>query len=73
LFPAFTFFAIGRLLASRGIFCNSLWDFWLSIFVTAATVFWAVFFLPLGGGDLLACLFIVSALLVGRLGRESIN
>jgi hypothetical protein len=66
------FFAIGRLLASWRVLRNRLWGFWLSIFTSAATVFWAVFFLPLGGIDLLACLFIVSALFAGRLGRESI-
>jgi hypothetical protein len=40
----------------------------LSLFVSLVTTFWAVFSLPLGGIDLLACLFIVSALLIGRLG-----
>jgi hypothetical protein len=39
LFPVFTFFAIGRLLASRGVLRNHLWGFWLSIFVSAETVF----------------------------------
>ena len=35
--------------------------------------FWAIFFLPLGRIDMLACLFIVSALLASRLGRDSIT
>jgi hypothetical protein len=72
LFPIFAFFAIGRLLAAWGVLHNRLWGFWLSLFISAATVFCAVFFLPLGGIDLLACLFLVSALLIGRLGREAI-
>ncbi|MBN2083941.1 MAG: hypothetical protein JW748_01865 [Anaerolineales bacterium] len=72
LIPIFAFFAIGRLLAAGGVLHNRLWGFWLSLFLSAATVFCAVFFLPLGGIDLLACLFIVSALLIGRFGREPI-
>jgi uncharacterized membrane protein (DUF2068 family) len=72
LFPVFAFFAVGRLLAAWGVLRNRLWGFWLSIFISAATVLGAAFFLPLGGGDMLACLFIVSALLIGRLGRETI-
>ncbi len=39
LFPVFAFFAIGRLLASRGVLHNRLWGFCLCIFVSAATVF----------------------------------
>jgi hypothetical protein len=68
LFPVFAFFAIGRLVASLGVLRNRLWGFWLSLIVSLVTMFWAVFFLPLGGIDLLTSLFIVSALLVGRLG-----
>jgi hypothetical protein len=68
LFPVFAFFAIGWLVTSLGVLRNRLWGFWLSLFVSLVTAFWAVFFLPLGGIDLLACLFIVSALLIGRLG-----
>jgi len=61
-----------RLPASWEVLHNRQRGFWLSIFASAATVFWAVFYLPLGGIDLPACLFIVSALRIGRLGRESI-
>jgi hypothetical protein len=72
LFPVFAFFTIGRLVASLGVLRNCLWGYWLSLFVSLVTAFWAIFFLPLGGIDLLACLFIVSALLIGRLGSGSI-
>jgi hypothetical protein len=68
LFPVFAFFALGRLVASLGVLRNHLWGFWLSLFVSLVTAFWAAFFLPLGGIDLLACLFIISSLLIGRLG-----
>jgi len=72
LFPVFAFFAIGRVVASLGVLHNRLWGFWLSMFVSLVTALWAVFMLPLGGIDLLACLFIVSALLAGRLGGRPI-
>jgi hypothetical protein len=72
LFPVFAFFSVGRLVASIGVLRNRLWGFWLSIFVSLVTAFWAVFFLPLGGFDMLGCLFIVAALLVGRLGRAPV-
>jgi hypothetical protein len=72
LFPVFAFFAIGRVVASLGILHNRMWGFWLSLFVSLVTAFWSVFVLPLGGIDLLACLFIVSALLAGRMGERPI-
>jgi hypothetical protein len=71
LFPVFAFFAIGRVVASVGVLRNRLWGFWLSIFISLVTAFWAVFLLPLGGIDMLGCLFIVAALLIGRLGWVS--
>jgi uncharacterized membrane protein (DUF2068 family) len=64
LFPVFAFFAAGRLLAAYGLFHNRLWGFWLTIFVSSATVALAIFFLPLGGFDMLMCLFIVCVLLI---------
>jgi hypothetical protein len=72
LFPVFAFFSAGRLVASIGVLRNRLWGFWLSIFISLVTATWAVFFLPWGGFDMLGCLFIVLALLLGRLGRKSI-
>jgi hypothetical protein len=72
LFPVFAFFALGRLTASIGVLRNRLWGFWLSLFVSLVTTIWAAFVLPLGGLDMLGCLFIVIALLVGRLGQQSI-
>ena len=72
LFPVFAFFSIGRIVASLGVLHNRLWGFWLSMFVSLVTMIFAVFFLPLGGFDMLICLFIVSALLLGRLGRNPI-
>ena len=72
LFPVFAFFACGRITAAIGILRNRLWGFWLTLFLSLVTAFWAVFFLPLGGLDMLGCLFIVGALLAGRLGRNPI-
>jgi hypothetical protein len=72
LFPVFAFFSFGRLAAAIGILRNRLWGFWLTLFLSVVTAFWAVFFLPLGGLDMLGCLFIVGALLAGRLGRQAI-
>jgi hypothetical protein len=59
-------------LAAVGVLRNRLWGFWLSLFLSLVTTFCAVFFLPLGGFDMLSCLFIVAALLVGRLNRQQI-
>jgi hypothetical protein len=72
LFPVFAFFSVGRVVASIGVLRNRLWGFWLSLFISLVTTVFAVFFLPLGGFDMLGCLFIVVALLVSRLGRKSI-
>jgi hypothetical protein len=72
LFPVFAFFSFGRIAAAIGVLHNRLWGFWLTLFLSIATAFWAVFFLPLGGLDMLGCLFIVGALLAGRLGRKTI-
>ena len=72
LFPVFAFFAVGRLVAAIGVLRNRLWGFWLSLFLSLVTASWAVFFLPLGGIDMAACLFIVCALLIGRFGHKTI-
>ena len=72
LAPVFAFFALGRLMAAIGLLRNRLWGFWLSIFISSASVVWAVFFLPLGGLDMLLCLAIVLLLLVGRFNQQSI-
>ena len=72
LFPVFAFFAVGHSTAAIGVLRNRLWGFWLSLFLSLVTTFWAVFFLPLGGLDLAACLLIVSTLLVGRFGCHPI-
>jgi hypothetical protein len=71
-FPVFAFFSFGRIAAAAGVLRNRLWGFWLTLFLSIVTAFWAVFFLPLGGLDMLGCLFIVGALLAGRLGRNAI-
>jgi hypothetical protein len=72
LFPVFAFFAFGRIAAAIGVLRNRMWGFWLTLFLSAVTAFWAVFFLPLGGFDMFGCLLIVGALLAGRLGRTPI-
>lgn len=72
LFPVFAFFAVGRIIAGIAVLHNHLWGFWLSLFISLLTGVWAVFFLPLGGFDMLICLFVVSALLAGRFGRQTI-
>jgi hypothetical protein len=72
LFPPFAFFALGRIAAGVGVLRNRMWGFWLTIFLSVITALWAVFFLPLGGLDMLGCLFIIGALLAGRLGRTAI-
>jgi hypothetical protein len=72
LSPVFAFFAVGRLVAAMGVLRNRLWGFWLSLFLSLVTASWAVFFLPLGGIDMIACLLIVCALLVGRFGHKTI-
>jgi hypothetical protein len=68
LFPVFAFFAASRCLAAIGVLRNRLWGFWMGLFISAATVIYAVFFLPMGGIDLLLCFFIVTALLLGYFG-----
>jgi hypothetical protein len=72
LFPVFAFFAFGRIAAGVGVLRNRMWGFWLTLFLSVVTTFWAVFFLPLGGLDMLGCLLLVGALLAGRLGRNTI-
>lgn len=72
LFPVFAFFSLGRIAAAIGVLRNRLWGFWLTLFLSIITALWAYFFLPLGGLDMLGCLFIVGALLAGRLGRTPI-
>jgi hypothetical protein len=72
LFPVFAFFSFGRIAAGAGVLRNRMWGFWLTLFLSIVTAFWAVFFLPLGGFDMLGCLFIVGALLAGRFGRGAI-
>jgi hypothetical protein len=69
LFPVFMFFAVGRFLAAVGVLRNRLWGFWLGIFISTITILSAIFFLPLGGIDMLLCLFVVVALLLGFLGN----
>jgi hypothetical protein len=70
LFPVFAFFATGRFLAAKGVLHNHLWGFWLGIFISTVTVIVAVFFLPMGGIDMLLSLFVVTALLLGFLGTK---
>ncbi len=69
LFPVFMFFAAGRFLAAVGVLRNRLWGFWLGIFISTITILSAIFFLPLGGLDMLLSLFVVVALLLGFLGN----
>ena len=54
---------------SPGILRNRLWGIWLSLFILLVTVFWAVFFLPLGGIELLpTCSSLARC--IGRLGSD---
>ncbi|MBN1438760.1 MAG: hypothetical protein JW929_05045 [Anaerolineales bacterium] len=72
LFPVCAFFACGRIAAAVGVLRNRMRGFWPTLFLSWATVIWAMFFLPLGGLDMLACLFLVVALPAGRPGRKPI-
>jgi hypothetical protein len=71
-FPVFAFFSFGRIAAGAGVLRNRMWGFWLTLFLSLVTAVWALFFLPLGGLDMLGCLLIVGALLAGRFGRGAI-
>jgi hypothetical protein len=71
-FPVFAFFSFGRIAAGAGVLRNRMWAFWLTLFLSLVTAVWALFFLPLGGFDMLGCLFIVATLLSGRFGRNAI-
>jgi uncharacterized membrane protein (DUF2068 family) len=71
--PLFLFFTILRITSAIGLWRNRLWGFWMTIFVSAATLIMAPFLLPFTTVEMLGNGLLIITLLIGFFGDTSIT
>ena len=72
LIPLFLFYTSLRVTSAIGLWQNKLWGFWLTIFVTSATLIMAPFLLPMTAGEMLLNGILIIVLLIGYFGDATL-
>ncbi len=72
LIPLFLFYTSLRIVSAFGLWRNRMWGFWLTLFVSGATLMMAPFMLPFTTGEMLLNGILVMILLIGYLGNKPI-
>ncbi len=72
LIPLFLFYTSLRAVSAFGLWRNRMWGFWLTIFVSSATLLMAPFLLPFTTGEMLLNGILIMILLIGYLGNRPI-
>ena len=72
LIPLFLFYTSLRAVSAVGLWRNRLWGFWLTIFVTSATLVMAPFLLPITTGEMLLNGILIMILFMGYFGNKPI-
>ena len=72
LIPMVLSFTSMRIVATFGLFKNRLWGFWVGILSLIMTMIWDILIIPIGFFELLGCVFISIALLIGYFGNASL-
>ena len=72
LIPMVLSFTSMRIVAAFGLFKNRLWGFWVGILSLIMTMIWDILIIPIGFFELLGCVFISIALLIGYFGNASL-
>jgi uncharacterized membrane protein len=72
LVPLFLFYTALRVTSAIGLWQNKLWGFWLTIFVTSATLIMAPFLLPMTAGEMLLNGILIIVLLIGYFGDATL-
>ena len=73
LVPLFLFYASLRVTSAVGLWRNRLWGFWLTIFVTIATLIMAPLLLPVTAVEMLFDGILIMVLLAGYFGDTAIG
>ena len=71
--PLFLFYTSLRVTSAIGLWRNRLWGFWLTIFVSAATLIMAPFLLPFTAIEMLGNGILISVLVIGFFGDKPIT
>jgi len=72
LIPLFLFYTSLRVTSAIGLWKNRLWGFWMTIFVSSATIVMAPFLLPFTAAEMLMNGILIILLLIGFFGDASI-
>lgn len=72
LIPLFLFYTILRAVSAVGLWRNRMWGFWLTIFVTSATLIMAPFLLPITTAEMLLNGILIMILFIGYFGNKPI-
>ena len=72
LIPLFLFYTSLRAVSAFGLWHNRMWGFWLTIFVTSATLIMAPFLLPFTTGEMLLNGILIMILFIGYFGNKPI-
>ncbi|MBI9052052.1 MAG: DUF2127 domain-containing protein [Anaerolineaceae bacterium] len=72
LIPLFLFYTSLRAVSAVGLWKNRLWGFWLTIFISTATLIMAPFMLPFTTAEMLLNGILVIVLMIGFLGNRPI-
>jgi len=72
LVPLFLFYTSLRVTSAIGLWRNRMWGFWLTIFVTTATLMMAPLLLPMTTVEMLLNGVLMIVLLIGVLGDQPI-
>ncbi len=73
LVPLFLFYASLRAASAIGLWRNRLWGFWLTIFVSVATLIMSPFLLPITAAEMLGNGVLIIMLLIGFFGDRPIT
>jgi uncharacterized membrane protein (DUF2068 family) len=72
LAPLFLFYTLLRTTSAIGLWRNRMWGFWLTIFVSVATLIMAPFLLPFTAAEMLLNGILLIILLIGFFGDTPI-
>jgi len=73
LVPLFLFYTCLRITSAIGLWRNKMWGFWLTIFVSIATLIMDPFLLPFTAVEMLFNGILMIVLLIGYFGNTSIS
>ncbi len=72
MLPFFWGFTCWRIVSTIGLFKNKMWGFWLGISSLFITIILDMWFLPIGGFEIFACIIILMFLNIGYFGDKPI-